>query len=138
MQLELFAKIKNAKFFSELDLAVAFHQIGVKENSKKILCFTSLKGMQYIWNCMPFGPKDVPTHFQKIMGEAMKDFFNFIVVYIDNILVFSENIWDHVSQLIQIVKQLSSCGFKLNVEKCKLGFEEYFSWEHCGWFHKSS
>ncbi|RDY12289.1 hypothetical protein CR513_02943, partial [Mucuna pruriens] len=63
---------------------------------------------QYEWNVMPFGLKNAPSEFQKIMNEIFNDYTKFTIVYIDDVLVFSESIDQHFKHLhifINIVKQ---------------------------------
>ena len=54
---------------------------------------------QYEWNVIPFGLKNAPSEFQNIMNDIFYPYSNFIIVYIDDILVFSKNIEQHFHHL---------------------------------------
>lgn len=121
----MFAKTRGAIVFSELDLSNAFHQIRTEEKSAYILEFTNLDGTQCVWQRMPFGPKNACTHFQKL-GEraaegAIKSREN-LCVYVDNFLVASRGVAEHIEHLKDVISSLTKAGFKLNPKKCKIGY----------------
>ena len=81
----------------------------------------------YEWNVMPFGLKNAPLEFQNIMNEIFNQFSDFIIVYIDNVLVYSISIkehWKHLNKFIQTVKSngLSLSATKINLFQTKIRF----------------
>ncbi|KAL0440059.1 UNVERIFIED_CONTAM: Enzymatic polyprotein [Sesamum latifolium] len=87
--------IKGAKVFSKFDCKSGFYQIKMESESKKFTAFSTPQG-QYIWNVMPMGLANAPQIFQRKMDNLFKDYFEFIFVYIDDILIASKNMRDHM------------------------------------------
>ncbi|KAL0415712.1 UNVERIFIED_CONTAM: putative enzymatic polyprotein [Sesamum latifolium] len=72
--------------------------IKMESESRKFTAFCTPQG-QYIWNVMPMGLANAPQIFQKKMDNIFKDYFEFIFVYIDDILIASKNMKDHIKHL---------------------------------------
>ena len=68
-----------------------FWQIQIKEEERYKIAFTVLFG-HFEWNVMPFRLKNAPSEFQKIMNEIFNTYTSFCIVYIDDVLIFSQNI----------------------------------------------
>ena len=71
-----------------------FWQVQIKEEDRYKTTFTISFGY-YEWNVMPFRLKNSPSEFQKIMNKIFLLYTNFIIVYIDDVLIFLENIDQH-------------------------------------------
>ena len=100
-------RIHNAKIFSKFDMKSGFQQIQIKECDRYKTAVTVPFG-QYEWNLMPFGLKNAPSKFQRIMNKIFNNYSNFIIVYIDDVLIFSPNIdqyFKHIRAFIIKVKQ---------------------------------
>ena len=70
---------------------------------------------------MPFGLTGAPATLQRLMNGVMSDFlFNFLLVYLDDLLIFSESFDDHLQHLEKVLKKICDTGLKLNLEKCQL------------------
>ncbi|KAK4409597.1 putative enzymatic polyprotein [Sesamum angolense] len=72
--------------------------IKMENESKKFTAFSTPQG-QYIWNVLPMGLANAPQIFQRKMDNLFKDYFEFMFVYIDDILIASKNIKDHIKHL---------------------------------------
>ncbi|KAL0453363.1 UNVERIFIED_CONTAM: Enzymatic polyprotein [Sesamum latifolium] len=72
--------------------------IKMESESKKFTAFSTPQG-QYIWNVMPMGLANAPQIFQRKMDNLFKDYFEFMFVYIDDILIASKNTKDHIKHL---------------------------------------
>ncbi|KAK4398028.1 putative enzymatic polyprotein [Sesamum angolense] len=72
--------------------------IKMENESKKFTAFSTPQG-QYIWNVLPMGLANAPQIFQKKMDNLFKDYFEFMFVYIDDILIASKNMKDHIKHL---------------------------------------
>ena len=68
-----------------------FWQIQISENDKYKTAFTVPFG-HYEWNVMPFGLKNAPSEFQHIMNDIFNNYTKFTIVYIDDVLVYSNSI----------------------------------------------
>ncbi|KAL0437502.1 UNVERIFIED_CONTAM: putative enzymatic polyprotein, partial [Sesamum radiatum] len=72
--------------------------IKMENESKKFTVFSTPQG-QYIWNVLPMGLANAPQIFQRKMDNLFKDYFEFMFVYIDDILIASKNMKDHIKHL---------------------------------------
>ncbi|KAL0416093.1 UNVERIFIED_CONTAM: putative enzymatic polyprotein [Sesamum latifolium] len=90
--------IKGAKVLSKFDCKPGFYQIKMESESNKFTAFSTLHG-QYIWNVLPMGLANAPQIFQRKMDNYFKDYFEFMFVYIDVMLIVSKNIKDHIKHL---------------------------------------
>ncbi|MBW0469912.1 hypothetical protein O181_009627 [Austropuccinia psidii MF-1] len=90
-------KLEKAKYITKMDCMKGFHQNGVKPNSMKLLIIICHMGI-YEYTRIPFGIKNAPSHFQRIMNTILQDEILevWMVVYIDDIIVYSETWEDHL------------------------------------------
>ena len=111
--------LAGAKIFSKMDAKSGYHQIDMKESDKEKTAFSCKLGT-FEYNKMPFGLKNAPATFQRVMDNAFRDYlWKFVVVYMDDIIVFSQNEQEH-SQHLRLVKQkLEEIKLVLNLEKCQ-------------------
>ncbi|KAK4397935.1 putative enzymatic polyprotein, partial [Sesamum angolense] len=72
--------------------------IKMENESKKFTAFSTPQG-QYIWNVLPMGLANAPQIFQRKMDNLFKDYFEFMFVYIDDILIASKNMKEHIQHL---------------------------------------
>ena len=86
---QLINSIQNAEIFSKFDCKSGFWQIMLDEPSRPWTAFTCPQGC-YEWIVMPFGLKTAPSIFQRKMDNIFKNYYSFVLVYIDDILVFSK------------------------------------------------
>lgn len=111
-------KLGRAQYFTTLDLAKGYHQILVKKEDRGKTAFVTPHGL-YEFKRMPFGLKNAPATFQRLMNEMLRDFINkTCVVYLDDILIFSTTLQEHVKAIRDIFKILESKNLKIQVDKC--------------------
>lgn len=111
--------IQDAKYFSSLDLVSGYWQIPMDEKSVEKTAFRCQYG-SYEFRVMPFGLTNAPSTFQALMNEIFEDCLNdFVVVYLDDILVFSRNREEHAKHLQIVLKRLKKRGLKVKKSKCK-------------------
>lgn len=111
-------KLGRAQYFTTLDLAKGYHQILIKEEDKKKTAFVTPHGL-YEFNRMPFGLKNAPATFQRLMNEILRDYINkTCVVYLDDILIFSTTLQEHIIAITNIFKILESKRLKIQVDIC--------------------
>ena len=116
---ELLEQFRTAKWFSSMDLASGYWQIEMKEEDKQKTAFTCSYGL-YQFNVMPFGLKNAPPTFQRLMNELFRDYLDeFVVIYIDDILVFSKTFEDHMKHLEIVFKILKDANLMIKLKKCK-------------------
>jgi hypothetical protein len=111
--------IQDAKYFSSLDLVSGYWQIPMDQNSVEKTAFRCQYG-SYEFRVMPFGLTNAPSTFQALMNEIFEDCLNdFVVVYLDDILVFSRNREEHAKHLQIVLERLKKRGLKVKQSKCK-------------------
>nr|ASD56981.1 polyprotein [Grapevine vein clearing virus] len=109
----------QAKIFSKFDLKSGFHQVMMEEESIPWTAFISPAGL-YEWLVMPFGIQNAPAIFQRKMDECFKGTEDFIAVYIDDILVFSNSIKEHEKHLQRMLSICKEHGLVLSPTKMKI------------------
>lgn len=111
--------IKGKTHFTGLDCKSGFWQIRLTEESKPLTAFSCPMG-QYEWNVMPFGLKQAPGIFQRYMDNTFSKYKEFIRVYVDDILVFSDNEKDHYEHVQIALKECISHGIILSEKKAEI------------------
>ena len=123
---DLLNRLNFAKIFSKFDMKSGFWQIQIQESDRYKTAFT-IPFEQYEWNVMPFCLKNTPSEFQKIMNDIFNPYSKFVIVYIDDVLIFSHNIdqhFKHLQTFIHIIKQnsLAVSKIKINLFQTKIRF----------------
>ena len=108
------------EWFSTLDLYSGYWQILVDKDSIQKTAFVSKEGI-YEFLVMPFGLTNAPATFQRTIDQLLRMFIrSSVVVYLDDICVFSKSFNDHLVKLEEIFKVLKLAGMKLNRKMCHL------------------
>jgi hypothetical protein len=114
---ELFDSIGNSNIFTIMDLRQGFNQIVLAtKNHKK----TTFHGNNKLWEwlVMPFGLKNAPIVFQRVMDQFLKR-ADFLKCYIDDILVHSKRLLQHLVHLEELFKRLHEVNMKIHPKKCE-------------------
>ena len=109
-------KLNGGKVFSKIDLSEAYLQIPVEENSSKLLCINTHRGL-YKFDRLVFGIKVAPAIFQQVM-DTMLGGFDFTFVYLDDIVICSKTKELHREHLNKVFGQIREFGFKVKEAKC--------------------
>jgi len=118
--LETFDALSGAQYFSTLDLASGYHQIAMEPSDQHKTAFTTPFGL-FEFTRMPFGLATAPATFQRLMQTVMSDFlFDFLLVYLDDLLVYSRTFDEHLDHLDRLLTRIGETGMKLNLAKCHL------------------
>lgn len=108
----------GAKFFSTMDLNGAFHQIKLRESDRKYTAFQS-DLFRYQYTSMPQGLCTSPFTMQEAANLALQDLFSRGVrIYIDDIVIFTKTLEEHIELLKEVFARLKKFNLKLKAEKC--------------------
>ena len=119
----LFRRVSGFRYCSALDLVGAFHQCPIRPEDRFITTF-SWKGMRYQFAGTPFGLKHVPGHFQRLMTSVLTEHLQYVLIYIDDVFVFSNTLEEHCQHVTAVVKSLTLANLRLRRAKCHFGYKE--------------
>lgn len=111
----LLAKLSHAVIFSKFDMKSGFWQIKITPSDIYKTAFTVPQG-HYEWTVMPFGLNIAPSKFQRVMDSIFGD-LDFVLVYIDDLLVFSSDIPTHFKHLNLLYTRIYEAGLILSATK---------------------
>ncbi|GBG76880.1 hypothetical protein CBR_g23095 [Chara braunii] len=117
---ELFDCLAGNHFFTKIDLRSGYHQIRVAAANQPKTAFRSRFG-HYEFTVMPFGLTNAPATFQKAMNDIFRDILEqYDLVYLDDILVYSRTLEEHLRHLRDVLDRLRRHGFYAKLSKCRL------------------
>ncbi len=112
-------QLRKAKYFTKLDLRSAYNLIRIREGDEWKTAFSTTSG-HYEYLVMPFGLSNSPSVFQAFINEVFRDMLNrWVVVYIDDILIYSDSYEDHVQHVRMVLQRLIANQLYAKTEKCE-------------------
>ena len=116
---EILDQLGNAKYFTTLDLASGYHQIPMAEHDKPKTAFSTPYG-HYEYNRMPFGLKNAPATFQRLMNSVLTGMQGLrCLVYLDDIVIYGSSLKEHNKRLEEVLLRLREANLKLQPDKCE-------------------
>ncbi|CAB5199859.1 unnamed protein product [Rhizophagus irregularis] len=116
---ELLERYETSKWFTSMDLAAGFHQVEMDEEDKEKTAFVCSLGL-FEFNVMPFGLKNAPATFQRLMNNVLYEFIgDFVEVYIDDIMIHSKNFEDHIIHVTKVLQKLREYNLVVKLKKSR-------------------
>ncbi|KAL0159211.1 hypothetical protein M9458_042936, partial [Cirrhinus mrigala] len=111
-------QLRSAKYYSKLDLRSAYNLIRIREGDEWKTAFSTTAG-HYEYRVMPFGLANSPSYFQAFVNDIFRDMLNrWVIVYIDDILIFSNTYLEHIQHVRAVLKRLIHHQLYAKEEKC--------------------
>ncbi len=113
-----FERLQGASFFTKLDLRNAYYLVRMREGDEWKTAFNTPRG-HFEYLVLPFGLSNAPAVFQALVNDVLRDMVDqFIYVYLDDILIFSHSLQEHVQHVRQVLQRLLENGLYVKAEKC--------------------
>ena len=120
---EILDRLSQAKIFTKLDLRGAYNLIRIRKGDEWKTAFRTRYG-SFEYNVMPFGLANAPATFQSYIDRALHGLLDdFVIVYLDDILIYSEEIGQHENHVRATLARLRDSGLFVKLEKCTFGEE---------------
>lgn len=116
---ELRDRVSGAKFFTKIDLKAGYNLVRIRAGDEWKTAFRTRYG-HYEFLVMPFGMANAPATFQAMMNEIFRDLLdNGVIVYIDDILIYTETEQEHKTLVLEVLKRLSDENLAVAIDKCE-------------------
>jgi len=114
---ELRDRVAGAKIFSKIDLKDGYHHIHIRAEDESKTAFRTRYG-HYEYKVMPFGLVNAPATFQAMMNNILREFLDHgVVVYLDYILIYSENHEEHLELVKKVLARLEEHRLAISLKK---------------------
>jgi hypothetical protein len=125
---DLFDHLSEAKVFSRIDFGSGYYQIRIAEGDEEKTAYRTRYG-SYEFLVMPFGLTNAPATFCTLMNDIFREWLDdFIVVYIDDILIYSGSLEEHEEHLRKVFQRLGENKLYAKLEKCEFGVMKADNW----------
>src|SRR5436190_21190108 len=116
-------RLSKAKVFTKLDLRNAYYRIRIQEGDEFKTAFHTRYG-HFEYLVMPFGLCNAPGSFQAYINDVIREFLDkFAVAYLDDILIYSDSLEEHILHVHQVLQKLLSHDLYVKLEKCQFSVQ---------------
>jgi hypothetical protein len=116
---ETLARLNKAKIYTKLNIIIIFNRIRITERQEYLIVFNIYYGL-YETLVIPFGLSNIPATFQTRINKVLHLYLDvFCIAYIDDILVYSNDLTSHKQYVRLVVEVLRDAGLQLDVKKCE-------------------
>ncbi|MBW0541630.1 hypothetical protein O181_081345 [Austropuccinia psidii MF-1] len=122
---ETLTQLSKAKYITSMDSLKGYHQNVLMPKTKKFLRIITHCGI-YEYLRMPFGIKNAPSHYQRMMNTIFPTelYEGWLIIYIDHIIICSESWSLNLERLERVLEKVKGVNIKISLKKCNFGFEE--------------
>jgi hypothetical protein len=121
---DLFAQMRGARVFSKIDLGSGYHQMKIRPSDIPKTAFSTRYGL-YEFTVMSFGLTNALAYFMNLMNKVFVEYLDrFVVVFIDDILIYSKNDSDHEEHLRLVLQKLRNIQLYTKYSKCEFWIDE--------------
>ncbi|MBW0495610.1 hypothetical protein O181_035325 [Austropuccinia psidii MF-1] len=122
---ETLTQLSKAKYITSMDAFKGFHQNVLTPKTKKLLIIIIYCG---IYEClrMPFGIKNAPSHYQRVMNTIFPTELSegWLILYIDYMIICSDSWYLNLERIAKVLDKVTEVNMKISLKKCNFGFEE--------------
>jgi hypothetical protein len=112
-------QIRGAKWFTKLDITDAYNHIRIADGEEWKTAFRTKFGY-FKYLVMLFRLTNAPALFQRFINEVLQEYLHsFIIIYLDDILIFSKEKEEHMQHVSKVLKKLQGVNIKLKLKKCE-------------------
>jgi hypothetical protein len=116
---ETLQRLSKAKFFTKLDIVAAFNRLRISKGDEYLTAFRTRYGL-FEYLVMPFGLANAPSTFQHYVNDILRPYLDiFCTAYIDDILIYSDNIEEHKKHVRLVIEACKEAGLQLDIDKCE-------------------
>ena len=120
---ELIDRLGKAKYLTTFDLTRGYWQIPVAEKYQHKTAFTTRFGL-FEFQRMPFGLRGAPATFQRLMERLLWGLEDFVIAYLDDIIIYSHTWDEHLEHVTKVLDRLRQAGLTAKPQKCQLGMTQ--------------
>ena len=121
---DLFDQLRGARVYFKIDLCTGYHQLRVRETDIPKTAFRTRYG-HFEFTVMPFGLTNALTEFRDLMHRVFQPYLDqFVVVFVDNILIYSQSEWEHEYHLRIVLQLLRDHQLYAKFSKCEFWLTE--------------
>ncbi|MBW0507609.1 hypothetical protein O181_047324, partial [Austropuccinia psidii MF-1] len=122
---ETLTQLSKAKYITLMDALKVFHQTVLTPKTNKLLRIITHCGI-YEYLRMPFGIKNAPSHYQRMMNTIFPTELSegWLIIYINDIIICSDYWSLHLERLSRVLYKATGVNMKISLKKCSFGFEE--------------
>jgi reverse transcriptase-like protein/integrase-like protein len=122
-QTDILQALSGSQWLSTFDALSGFTQLEIAQEDRHLTAFRTHRGLHQ-FKRLPFGLRNGPSVFQRVMNEILSRFlWIFVLVYIDDIVVYSLTFEDHLKHIDWVLRAIEEAGITLSPSKCYLGYQ---------------
>ena len=120
---DLIDRVGQAKYLTKIDMTRGYWQVPLDEESVPLSAFVTPFG-HFAWRVMPFGLRNAPATFSRLVNKLLRGMDEFAAAYLDDILIFSNSWEEHLDHIRMVFQRIRQAGLTLNISKCVFGVAE--------------